>query len=249
MSPCFAESMSVSFYPPAICFQVQMFRKKLARQGMFDSCARPVIVVEAPPFLGLFLLPLAAHGCECHDISSQAAQEERSSEPTPRPVPASAVPEQEQRRHLLISGRFNSPKNLQYMEEVKRLLDSKDVPVYMVKTRGPGDEFGTLTMLGLYRARGLIAFCTADYGARTGIQYETFKELEYAHQNHLHIIPVQLCENFPPMPEDELARAQNRFVLRPVIHRIEDKTMQEAERVANEIADAWDWIQNEPTKE
>ena len=73
----------------------------------------------------------------------------------------------------------------------------------MVQTRGPGDSFGNLTELGLYRALGLIAFCTDDYGAVTGAQYETFVELRYAHQNKLPIIPVQLCDTFPPEPPDE----------------------------------------------
>ena len=177
-------------------------------------------------------------------IPEQAAQQAQAEASQPS---AAALPQQVQRRHLLVSGRFNCQKYLDYMTEVTRLLKDRGVDIFMVKTRGPGDEFGSQTMLGLYRALGIIAFCTADYGAKTGIQYETFRELEYAHQHHLRIIPVQLCETFPPEPADEIGRAQNDFVLRKVIHRIIDTRMQEMERVANEITEAWNALQEQAT--
>ncbi|CAE7021716.1 unnamed protein product [Symbiodinium natans] len=182
-----------------------------------------------------------------HTVVVQAPQEEHTSGYTPGPSAALSTPRQPaQRRHLLISGRFNSQEKLSYMRSVKRVLDSEGVPVCMVQTRGPGDSFGNLTELGLYRALGLIAFCTDDYGAVTGAQYETFVELRYAHQNKLPIIPVQLCDTFPPEPPDEEGRAQNHLVLRRDIDRITDIGMGEPERVARKILRAWNGLQEPP---
>ena len=134
------------------------------------------------------------------------------------------------------------------MRAVKRLLDAERVPVYMVQTRGPGDTFGDKTMFGLHHALGMIAFCSEDYGAKTGIQYETFVELRYAHETELPIIPVQLCDAFPPMPPDDEGRRQNDVVLRRSIHRIVDIGMQDTEKVARDIVKAWNGLQGQLTR-
>ena len=124
-----------------------------------------------------------------------------------------------------------------YMQRVKELLDSQGVPTYMVDAGGAGGTFGDQTVLGLYRAKALLAFCTEDYGAKTGAQYETYVELQYAYQKHLRIIPIRLCETYPPQPADEVGRAQNDVVLRTDLVRIEDVGMQDPDRVAQEICD------------
>ena len=126
-----------------------------------------------------------------------------------------------------------------YMKRVKELLDSKGVPTFMVDAGGAGGTFGDQTALGLYRAKALLAFCTEDYGAKTGAQYETYVELKYAYQKQLRIIPIRLCETYPPQPEDEAGRAQNDLVLQTDLVRIEDVGMQDPDRVAQEICDAF----------
>ena len=61
--------------------------------------------------------------------SRKAPQEEHTSGYTPGPSAALSTPRQPaQRRHLLISGRFNSQEKLSYMRSVKRVLDSEGVP-------------------------------------------------------------------------------------------------------------------------
>ncbi|CAL1139465.1 unnamed protein product [Cladocopium goreaui] len=64
-----------------------------------------------------------------------------------------------------------------------------------------GQSFAELTRIGLARAKGMVAFCTSDYGAYTGAGYETFHELEYAHDNKLHIFPIRQADE----PEKNLA--------------------------------------------
>ena len=113
------------------------------------------------------------------------------------------------------------------------------VDSFLVEAGEAGGSFGELTVVGLYRAKALVAFCTEDYGAETGAGYETYRELEYAHQQKLRIIPVQLSEVFPPEPADERGRAQNAFVLRTDLLRISDIGMQDPEAVAEKLRKAW----------
>ena len=72
-------------------------------------------------------------------------------------------------------------------------------------------------------------FAPAD-GAKTGGQYGTFVELEYAHRpKH------ELSNAFPPQPKDKEASAQNGVVVQSVLTRTEDVGMADAEKVALEI--------------
>ncbi|CAE7206890.1 nphp3 [Symbiodinium sp. CCMP2592] len=162
-------------------------------------------------------------------------QTDTSTDPPPPPAP----PESSQRRNLMISGRFNDQHKINYMRQIKEALCEQFVPVDMVKADFASAEFGNQTALLLYRAKALLAFCTWDYGAKTGAQYETYKELEYAHQNKLAILPIQLCREFPPCPKDEEGRAQNVLVLKRDLVRIFDEDMSDPARVAQEICDAW----------
>lgn len=76
-------------------------------------------------------------------------------------------------------------------------------------------------------------------GKKTGAQYETYVELQYAHNYALTILPIQLCHEFPPCPKEEEGRALNALALRTDRVRIIDKDMSDPERVAQEICDAW----------
>jgi hypothetical protein len=107
----------------------------------------------------------------------------------------------------------------------------------MVEAR-PGQSFAEPSRQGLLRAKGMVAFCTAEYGAYTGVGYETFRELEFAHDKELLLIPIRLCEAWPPAPTDnERGTWQNKLVFPNGLMYIDDQQMQNAESVADQIAD------------
>ena len=124
------------------------------------------------------------------------------------------------------------------MKAVKKRLEERGIPVYMVQAQ-VGQSFAELTRIGLGRAKGMVAFCTSEYGAYTGAGYETFHELEYAHDNNLYIFPIRLCEQWPPAPQDnERGTFQNRLVFKNGLVYIDDQQMRNAEGGADQIADA-----------
>ncbi|CAE7901983.1 unnamed protein product, partial [Symbiodinium microadriaticum] len=171
-------------------------------------------------------------------LPSPSEDEPAPAQPQPPPPPPAPVAEDE-RTHLMVSGRFNDDNMVAYIKSVRDILTQKGVPIFMVETQGAGDAFGTQTLEGLHLAKALLAFCGTDYGQRTGARYETYVELRYAYDNSLEIIPIQLCDTFPPRPPDLAGRAQNRAILARDLMRIVDKDMSDAERVADEILDAW----------
>lgn len=105
---------------------------------------------------------------------------------------------------------------------------------FMVDAK-PGQSFAKQTLEGLVGARVLVAFCTADYGEKTGVGYETFVELRYAYENHLPIIPLKLCTVWPPQPPDLEGKAQNRIVFTQGLVYIEDIYMKAPKMVAEKI--------------
>ena len=112
------------------------------------------------------------------------------------------------------------------------------MPTFMVEAR-PGQSFAEPSRQGLLRAKGMVAFCTAEYGAYTGVGYETFHELEFAHENKLPLFPIRLCEVWPPAPtENERGSFQNKFVFKTGLVYIDDQQMENAEGVADKIADS-----------
>eukprot|EP00913_Durusdinium_trenchii_P012908 g12122.t1 len=108
---------------------------------------------------------------------SASAQVASSSNPSPQSI----------QQHVMLSGRFNRDDIKDYMRIVRRRLEELQVTTFMVEAGG-GGEFGSLTLMGLGRAKAMVAFCTEEYGALTGVGYETFRELEFAHQQNLPII-------------------------------------------------------------
>ena len=124
------------------------------------------------------------------------------------------------------------------MKAVKRRLEERRIPVYMVQAQ-VGQSFAELTRIGLGRAKGIVAFCTSEYGAYTGAGYETFHELEYAHDNNLYIFPIRLCEQWPPAPQNnERGTFQNRLVFKNGLVFVDDRQMNNAEGAADQIADS-----------
>lgn len=143
------------------------------------------------------------------------------------------------RKHVMLSGRFNQRKIVKYIKDVQSGLEAQGIKTFMVDCEF-GESFAEPTMLGMYNAYAMVVFGTAEYGAKTGAGYETYHELQFAHQNQLPLIPVQLCDTWPPKPRDSdggtAGAAQNAFVLKPTVIRVVDKAMQEPFRVASEIA-------------
>lgn len=149
----------------------------------------------------------------------------------------------------MLSGRFNKPEIKEYIKEVKKGLDEAgDIETFMVDVEA-GQEFSVPTMHGLYYAKAMVVFGTDEYGARTGAGYETYYELEYAHQNDLHLIPLKLCNKWPPEPSDhdggDRGKIQNHFVLSRTRIYIEDEQMTNPKETAKEIAKA---VRNMPDR-
>ena len=140
----------------------------------------------------------------------------------------------------MLSGRFNNPKNIAYMNKVKALLDKQGIPTYMVSSQ-TGQRFSGPTMFGLYHAKAMVVFGTIDYGAKTGAGYETFYELQYAHEQELHLIPIQLSNTWPPKPDNDkqdAGKIQNKYVLNSALLRLNDEEMEKPDEMAEKIAEA-----------
>jgi hypothetical protein len=80
-----------------------------------------------------------------------------------------------------------------------------------------GDDFGDMTVTYLCNMKSMVVIACDEYGARTGNPYSSFTELKYAYNNKKHIIAVQMCKNWPPIPSkgdiDNKGANQNSFVL------------------------------------
>ena len=102
-----------------------------------------------------------------------------------------------------------------------------------------GLDFGQPISEELFRAKGMVAFCTSEYGAYTGVGYDTFYELEFAHENGLPLFPIRLCELWPPAPQNnERGTCQNKFVFKKSLVFAEDRQMTNAKGVADQIAES-----------
>ncbi|CAL1142618.1 unnamed protein product [Cladocopium goreaui] len=140
--------------------------------------------------------------------------------------------------HLLLSARFNNDEIIAYMRAVKKQLEARNIPVFVVEAT-VGQSFADLTRIGLLRAKGMVAFCTSEYGAYTGVGYETFHELEFAHDHQLPLFPIRLCDEWPPAPQNnERGIYQNQFVFKNSLMYIDDRQMTRAQWVADQIAEA-----------
>lgn len=161
--------------------------------------------------------------------------------PIPEGTESSSQAQPAQRTKLMLSGRFNKKEMKEFIREVKEKLEAKGVPAYMVQA-GPSQTFNNRTVEGMYCAKKLVAFCTEDYGAKTGAGYETYFELQKAWEKQLPIIPIRLCEAWPPQPRDsdggEAGKMQNDFILSSSLVYIDGREMPIGELVSA-IEDAW----------
>ena len=150
----------------------------------------------------------------------------------PRP-PAPPQP----RRHLMLSGRFNTPERFEYIRRVQEALENRGVETFLVNVGG-GQRFNFPTMEGLVNMRKMAAFCEWDYGAFTGAAYETFHELSYAWEEQIPIIPVKYCQTWPPMPPDRAGQIQNAYIFRRSLVYI-DAVAKSIDEIADAITEAW----------
>lgn len=120
------------------------------------------------------------------------------------------------------------------MVEVKNCLEEFGESVFMVSAV-PGQSFAEQTMQGLTQAKVMVAFCTSDYGQKTGAMYETYQELQFAYEKQLPIVPVKLSTVYPPEPPEPMGTAQNRFIFKNSLVYIDDSKMEKPDWVANEI--------------
>ena len=100
------------------------------------------------------------------------------------------------------------------MRAVKKQLEARNISVFVVEAT-VGQSFADVTRKGLYHAKGMVTFCTSEYGAYTGVGYETFYELEFAHDHQLPLFPIRLCDEWPPAPRNnERGIYQNQLVFK-----------------------------------
>ena len=87
--------------------------------------------------------------------------------------------------------------------EVHRILQAHHYNALMVHA-DHGEDFGTQTLDFLGRLKSdkgiLLAVCTSDYAEVTASGYSTFRELKFAHDCALDIIPLRVSDIYPPEP-------------------------------------------------
>ncbi len=116
---------------------------------------------------------------------------------------------------IFISARFLGDSTEKRARELCRELLKLDLKVFMVDAKA-GDDFGEKVMAGLNQMKTLLAFCSNNYGANTGNAYSTYREIKFANENKKHILPIKICkEEWPPAPNDEKGRMQNKFIFGP----------------------------------
>ena len=121
---------------------------------------------------------------------------------------------------------------------MKKQLEAQNIPVFVVEAT-VGQSFADLTRIGLLGAKGMVAFCTSEYGAYTGVGYEIFHELEFAHDRRLPLFPIRLCEQWPPAPQNnERGIFQNKLVFKNGLVYIDYREMTQAQWVADHIAES-----------
>ena len=125
------------------------------------------------------------------------------------------------------------------MRAVKKQLEARNISVFVVEAT-VGQSFADVTRKGLYHAKGMVTFCTSEYGAYTGVGYETFYELEFAHDHQLPLFPIRLCDEWPPAPRNnnnEQHLSESIGVQKSLVF-IDDRQMTRAQWVADQIAES-----------
>ena len=72
---------------------------------------------------------------------------------------------------------------------------------FMVEAQRVG-EYGGQTMYGLTSMSAMLAVCYDTYGAKTKSPYSAYGEVMDANEHGIRIIPLKLCNMWPPAPRD-----------------------------------------------
>ena len=127
---------------------------------------------------------------------------------------------------------------IEYMKAVKKQLEARNIPVFMVEAT-VGQSFADLTRIGLCHAKGMVTFCTSEYGAYTGVGYETFHELEFAHDHRLPLFPIRLCDAVATSAAEQRTRHLSESIgVQKSLVFIDDRQMTRAQWVADQIAES-----------
>ena len=118
-------------------------------------------------------------------------------------------------KHVLISARFDGGEKEQVARSLHKRLTEIGVNSFMVETTGAGDTFGKQTIDGLNRMCAMIAVCYDDYGEKKDSTYCSFYELEYAFVQKIIVVPIKLCEEWPPAQCGEDGAHQNKLFFQP----------------------------------
>merc|ERR1740124_169640 len=80
---------------------------------------------------------------------------------------------------------------------------------------GVGDTFGDQTVEGLTTMYAMVAVCYENYGEKTKSSYCSFYELKHALGHNIPVLPIKLCEEWPPAQCGIDGAKQNIFVFKP----------------------------------
>ncbi len=126
-----------------------------------------------------------------------------------------------EKHNIFISARFDGAEKERKARELHQALRSDEIGLKNVNMvdASAGEDFSIMTLTGLYNMETMIAFSFEDYGQKTTNMSCSFYELRFAHNEGKNILPIKLCEEWPPKPHDHdggmVSMAQNRMVFHP----------------------------------
>ena len=133
---------------------------------------------------------------------------------------------------MLVSARFDGGEKERFARAIHKELSALGVNSFMVEAQRHG-EFGGQTMYGLTNMCAMLAVCYDTYGAKTESPYSAYGEVMYANEHGIRIIPLKLCNMWPPAPRDsdgkEHGAQQNKFVFKPSLLYLEGQGMSAAQ--------------------
>ncbi|CAE7247746.1 SPY, partial [Symbiodinium sp. CCMP2456] len=117
---------------------------------------------------------------------------------------AVSIPDGSGARDGMFSARFDGGDTEMLFRQVYKILKDRGYPVMMVE-EGAGGDFGTKTATFLGRLRKhkgvMLSVCTSHYGEMTSSTYSSYKEVKFAQDHDLEILPLRMCgDPWPPEP-------------------------------------------------
>ena len=115
-----------------------------------------------------------------------------------------SIPNGRDSREAMFSARFDGTEAERLFRRVYSILKDQNYPVMMVE-EGAGGDFGTKTATFLGRLRKhngvLLSVCTSHYGEITNSTYSSYKEVKFAQDHNVQILPLRMCgDPWPPEP-------------------------------------------------